>query len=386
MFKILKLLLLFFAVAFAGIWLKENNFPISATFLNYQLQTSLTKLAILALLALFVIYAFFRVLFLLKNSPSSFANRLQQDRQKQARKDLLAGFSALAAGDIGHAKKLAERSEKGEPENTLTKFLQAQIALISANDEEAEKHLQTLSKQQESCVLGYRGLIALALKNNETARALALAEQLQKKQPNSQWVNAALIDLTFREDNLEKAEKQIIYARKSGAIDRKKEAELSAVIGYLQAKKSVAKQKFSSAIIDLEKATKSAPSFLPAQILLAECLLGLNRPSSSAEHVEKAYKLAAHPRLAEIYEKALRESLKDKPEKIAKKVAKLFASNPVDQTNFAWICSETGAPHQHWQLHSDSGFFNTISWAARTKTLPNASTTKNAMDSFVLIK
>lgn len=435
MIRIIFTLLFFFVVALLGIWINSHSFAIDAKFLNYRVETTSAKLTLVVFVLGSFFYALVRLIGWIKNSPVNFARSLKKDRQKQAYRDLMQGFSALAGADVSYAKKLADRAEKALEAEPLVKLLQAQIAVVAGKPVDAEKYYAELAKTESSRIVGYRGLISQALASNETERALKLAEDLQKLNPNSHWANGAIIDLALREQDWRKAEAYVEKARKADAITRDEAREKLAVIYYFYAKQMLGTNDSDRVIEHLHKALKYNSNFLPALILLAEIYLVTEEFKKAEKLIETVWKTQTHPMLAEVYEKICD---KKNPEKKLKKFERLYKINSQDVDSVAtyaaiaiklkqpelakqvlekilqkietkklcalmgmvdpqknwnerekaakadknWVCELTGVQYANWQAFSGSGFFNTIVWDFPSQKLA----IQNPMDSFLLIK
>jgi len=387
MIKLIFILFFLLCIALFGVWVDNNNFAIMGSFLDYQIETSAAKLSVVSLIAFIFIYSILKLFSWVKNSPARFANKLQKDKEKQGYRDLMQGFSALAAGDMSYAKKLGDRAENALANQPLVKLLQAQVAVLSNKPFEAEKYYSELAKIEESRIVGYRGLISQAIESNELGRALELAEDLHKLNPNAVWVNEAMIDLAFRNQDWALAEKYTEKAQKSGALNRLTAQINLAIIYYFYAQKHVANKEWTSAIAALKTALKNNPKFLPANILLARAFYENWDYKLAASHIEKIWKTKTHPQLAEIYQLACN---KIDSKKAAKRFEKLINSNPENdnpnQGEKGWYCLETGMQYPAWQLYSHSDNFNTIMWSNPPQNSLKLKNLQNTMDSFLLIK
>jgi len=447
MIKLIFTLTFFLFIALFGVWVDNNNFPIVANFLNYQIETTAAKLSVAALICFVFIYGILRLFLWVKNSPARFASKLQKDKEKQGYKDLMQGFSALAAGDMSYAKKLSDRAEKALEGQPLVKLLQAQVSVLANKPFEAEKYYSEMTKIEESRIIGYRGLISQAIESRELGRALELAEDLHKLNPNAIWVNEAMIDLAFRNHDWERAEKFTLKAQKSGALNRLSAQQNLAIVHYFYALKHAENKEFSAAVNELKSSLKNNPKFLPANILLARAYYEEADYKAAAKHIELVWKTKPHPQLAEIYELVINRL---DPDKKLKKFEKLMKSNPDDiesilayaqvavRLNYSdkakieleralqiretkkvchmlnqfekrdiwrvreenaehdkcWHCSQTGIEYTAWQLYSNTGtagdvnrgFFNTIIWDYPQQSFAHLQNLQNPMDSFLLIK
>ena len=290
MIRTISLLILFLLFAVFGVWLKQHDFPITAHYEGYDIETSAARLLIMATFFTLTFYGFIRFLSWVKNSPARITGRVEKNRREEGMKNLMKGFSALAAGDIEYATKLASRSDKALEDHSLVKLLKAQIAVVSNKPIEAEKIYGELRDNEDSKFLGYRGLISQAIENGELDRALDLAEDLLKLNKKSNWINESVIDLSFRNLEWDKAEEYTKKAQKTGAITRTESKVNLGLVSYLRAKDMCDLEKYPAAITELEDSLRKNPKFLPAALLLVDVLVNDGQSKKAASTIKRQWK------------------------------------------------------------------------------------------------
>jgi HemY protein len=301
------------------------------------------------------------------------------------------------------------------PKENLVKLLQAQVANISGDKDSAQKLFEDLTKTEEGQFIGYRGLISQAIAANEPQKALEIADQLLKDNPKSTWLNNALIDLGFRNNDWDKLEKYLRKAEANKSLTKEKIAEKFAVFYYMKAKFAKTEGRGEDAIWLAERALKYNEKFIPAAIFLAEIFNGSEDYKKTKALVEKFWKQQTSLELGRLYndaltvrgEKAKYKQVKklyeaapdevessiiyakaliadkqnDEARELIHKAQKIRETKLVCQTmaqiddrvawqNRAetalddkfWYCKLTGARYPEWQLYSDSGELNTIVW------------------------
>lgn len=380
MLKTLILLFIILAAGLLGYWVNMNDFPINFEAGNYLIETSAGRLLILLLFFLFGFYVVVKSFWLIANFPSKISGKRKVKKHEEGLKNIMSGFSALAAGDITTAKKLAKKSDSNLPNEPLVKLLQAQIYSVKGEQAEAEQLYSELSKIEASKFIGYRGLISQSIENGELSRALELAQELLKNNPKSNWLNEAVIDLSFRENRLEDADKYVEKARRVGAINRSQAKEYSAIIYYLQAVELTKQNQPDEAKEKLEESHSANSQFLPTAILLAKTLFDLGEIKQSQKFIEKNWEKSSHPSLLYLYERSLADLTKDKQKK---KLATLKKKNSDGGAGKCWFCKESGVQHSEWKLYSDSGHFNSIVWG---KPPSGKVSLSEQSDKFLLVK
>lgn len=430
MLKILGIFILISIAATAGYVLKDYDFMLSGQFGSYLIEISAVFLAVIFLFFLLFFYLFLRFVWWIKTSPSRMAARLKQDKENKGYKEIIQGFSALAASDFDKAQKFADQAKKHLPKQPLVQFLQAQTAYLSGNKTEALEFYKQLSQTEEAKFIGYRGIIASAIENKQPAQAMLTAEELLKTSPKSKWLNEAIIDLAFRSANWEKAERFIKKAEANRAISKKSLSERFAVFYYMRAKIARADKRFEDAIWLLEKSLKYDDKFVPSAVLLSSIFILNGEFKKCRNLVESFWKICPHPNLGADYERAIAEYKESKKLDL---ITKLHNKNATDfdsilfyaraiinfgKSNEAkevllkaskfketrvlcaimaqiddnklwltrkdvagddkcWYCTKTGARYLEWQPYSNGGEFNTIIWGFPPKVSESASTASN---------
>ena len=419
MFKLIIMVVLLSLVAALGSLLYYYDFPISAEFQSYLIETSAARVIIILILAFIIFYALISLLFWLKNSPKRLVAKRRTVRSEEAYNNLTRGFSALASGDIAKAQKYSDKAQKTLPNQPLVNLLKAQVAVVGEDQENAEKYYRLLASNEDANFLGYRGLISHA-PNPE--KAAEIAEELLRKNPKSAWAAEALIDLSFKNAAWDKLEKFLKKAEANRAIPKEVLKEKFAVFYYMKSKIAAAEARIEDAEWLAERSLKYKNNFVPAAIFLAELFIKHDEYKKAKRIVEETWRICPHPMLAASYDEALSALQESK----IKKITKLYQTSPDDAESVAyyanaliesgqmeeakqilehglgirstrklcaimsriddktlwqnkmenaredkcWYCALTGARYYNWQLYSDSGKLNTINWGYPSETPP----------------
>ena len=110
MVRLILTLILLFAIACIGFLLQRYDFPITAQLPNYLVETSAARLAVILIVIFALFYALMRLVFWLKNSPKRMLSRMLKETEERAYRNIMSGFSALAAGDSSRARKFAGKA------------------------------------------------------------------------------------------------------------------------------------------------------------------------------------------------------------------------------------------------------------------------------------
>ncbi|MBT4490041.1 MAG: heme biosynthesis protein HemY, partial [Rhodospirillaceae bacterium] len=155
----LRAVLVFFGLAalgVAGAWLADHPGVISMQWGSRQIETSTAVAATTLLLLLIVVAALYRFWRWLVSSPLALSNLRAEGRRRRGYQSLSSGLVAVAAGDVGQAKKLAQRTAQLLDEPSLTLLLSAQAAQLDGDEAGAKEHFQAMADRPETEFLGLR--------------------------------------------------------------------------------------------------------------------------------------------------------------------------------------------------------------------------------------
>ncbi len=415
MLRLVFIILIFVAAALGWTVLQNYDFPITLELKGYEARTSMAKVSVLLLIVFILLYFFLKTVIWVKNSPKRFMAKLRKENEENGYKNILSGFSALAAGDVSRAKKLSDKAAKALPDENLVKLLQAQTAKTAGEKDLANRLFTDLTQTEEGKFIGFRGLISEAIDSNQPQKALEIADNLLKDSPKSVWLNSALIDLGFRNQDWDKLERYLRKAEANRAIDKAELAEKFAVFYYIKATIAKQESRVEDAVWLAERALKYNNDFLPAAIFLSGILIESGELKKARSIIEKQWKNQTHPLLAKYYDETITvrggknrlkqikklfdlapediesiavyarllitEGQKTEARELLEKAQKLRETRAVCQLmaqiddrvawqnraatapeDKCWHCRLTGARYPDWQLYSESGELNTIVW------------------------
>jgi len=96
------------------------------------------------------------------------------------------------------AQALSDEAIKKNPDNTKARMIKGYAALKAGHTDDALKIFTALSKNKgDAGVLGKEGLAAVYMKKGDTAKALALADELEKIAPERAYANLVRADILY---------------------------------------------------------------------------------------------------------------------------------------------------------------------------------------------
>lgn len=310
-FYLLGLFLFLVAFGLAGLWLMQNNSPLTLNWLGYEIRTSVAFVALtlfaFTLVLVFICYGFLWVIGL----PSRALNKMHYKRVHGGLDMLTRGFIAYSSGDHATAQKLtAKASKKLHEQPLLTTILSAEIARASGDAVGMKQHYTALLNHKETEYLGLKGLIYQAQKEKDYGTLVSLSEKAKKLKPKDMWLNAVLLSGYKHQRRWEEAEgelDQLVRALKKRPELKDQlpadvhEADFSrqkGILLYQRARDLAAKHQFRPAGECILQAIRYMPDFAPAYVLGAQILPQAGSTRKLRKLIEEAWAAAPHPDMA----------------------------------------------------------------------------------------
>lgn len=294
------------ALGFGFAWLADRPGTMVVTWQGRQIEMSL-MVAVSAIVALIAAVMFLwwlvRSLLLSPEMVSRYFRARKRDRGYQA---LSTGLIAAGAGDAAMARKMTQRTRGllSADQEPLIHLLDAQTALIEGRSEDARAKFEAMVEDPETRELGLRGLYLEARKAGATEAAQHYAEQAAEKAPQLAWAGEAALGFRSAEgawdDAIRLLEKQRVARVLTKAdADRKKAVLLTA-----RGMERLEKGDVAGARVDCVEANRLAPDLVPAGIAAAQALYRENSLGKGSRLLEKLWRKAPHPDVAEAYVRA----------------------------------------------------------------------------------
>ncbi|MGH7046532.1 MAG: heme biosynthesis protein HemY [Stellaceae bacterium] len=309
----------------ATVFFTANPGAVEITWQGWQVDTSVGVLIGAAIVAGLIVASLWWLLSVLLGGPAVLLRRRRERRRRAGYQALTRGMVAVAAGDPQEARRYARRAEALLAEPPLTLLLSAQSAQLGG-DETAAKHFFTLMLDRpETEFLGLRGLFNQALRDGDRDTARHLAERAAALRPDTGWAIASLFDLEARAGRWTAAGETLAKAMKAGIIAPGTARHHRAVIDHELSRAAAASGDTDQALSLAARAQETAPD-LAALAAHHACLLRhAGRRSRAARAIERAWRAAPQPELAQVY-----RSIWEREDPLAQMVRfeRLAAQNP----------------------------------------------------------
>jgi HemY protein len=214
---------------------------------------------------------------------------------------LALGLIAAEAGEFEDARRHADKAEDLIDEPRLALLLQARSAEVAGDTAGAERAYSGMLQNEDTEVLGRKGLMAAALKRGDRTAARAHAEAALKASKTATWPFQYAFDLAVQAADWENAMEALDLGDKRKQVEDKVAKRRRAVLMTAQAAKLERERRADKAAEMAQKAFRMAPAFAPAGAMAARLLVGEGKGERAAAIIEEAWENGPHPALAHAY-------------------------------------------------------------------------------------
>ncbi|MEZ0169053.1 heme biosynthesis HemY N-terminal domain-containing protein [Microvirga sp. TS319] len=300
MWRALLFIGLLCVAAFGAVWLADRPGTVLITFGGYEVQMSVAVAAVaLAGLALALALLWAAVSTILRlPSRLTFASRAR--RRSRGYQAVSRGMVAVGAGDTIAARRYANEAERLLGHEPLTLLLKAQAAQVSGNREAAEAAFKQMMDEDETRVLGLRGLFVEARRRGDADAAREFATEAVRLAPAAAWASDAVLEARCAEGDWRGALDAIERRTSLGLLDKATAKRHRAVLLTADALDRTERDP-EGALRSAQDAVKLAPDLVPAAALAGKLLARRGDLRRAAKIVETAWRSQPHPDLAEVY-------------------------------------------------------------------------------------
>ncbi len=298
--------LLFYVLVMAAliggiVWIADRGGSVTFVWDAWEVTTE-TSMLILGILLLVVVSVVAVLLFQwFWRAPRRIRLALGERRKEKGWKALTSGLVAVAAGDAPGARAHARRADRLLDRPPLTLLLTAQAAQLDGDDNEADRRFRAMLERPETEFLGLRGLMAAALRKGDHEAAAGYARKAHALRPDAAWAAEAVFELQTRAGDWTAARQTLKSARDRKVIEAAPGRRRHAVLLVEEAVRAHEEERRDEALKLARTAHGEAPDLVPAGCILARLLIDSGKGSQAVRVVEKTWKMAPHPDLADLY-------------------------------------------------------------------------------------
>jgi HemY protein len=302
MLRVALLLIVAVAAALAS-WqiISTDQGTVQINWFGTEVTTSALFALLLLVLVLAVALPILRLAMFLMDAPGRLGKVSQRARVRRGQEALALGLIAAEAGEFEEARRHADKAENLIDEPRLALLLQARAAEVGGDTAGAERAYAGMLQNEDTEVLGRKGLMAAALKRGDRTAARAHAEAALKASKTATWPFQYAFDLAVQAADWENAIESLDAGDKRKQIEDKIAKRRRAVLMTAQAAKLERERRADKAAEMAQKAFRMAPQFAPAGAMAARLLVGEGKGERAAAIIEEAWENGPHPALAHAY-------------------------------------------------------------------------------------
>jgi HemY protein len=328
----------------AAVFLADRPGRVDVVWQGWRLETSVGVLIAAAVLAALLVWLLFWILSLIISGPRRIRRSRRVRRRRIGYRALAQGMVAVAAGDAQEAQRCARRADLLLADPPLTLLLSAQAARLDGDEGAAKKFFTAMLERRETEFLGLRGLLSQALRAGDRRAALTYAERAKALRPGTYWAAFSCFDLEAREGHWEAARQTLAQLTKRRLISRERARHYRGVILYELSRTALAAGDRRRALALAGEAQGMTEDLAGPAAHHARLLLSERRSGRAAKALERAWRTAAHPELAQVYA-AICEG--EPPLARVKSFERLVAQNPAARESQV-VLAEAALEAQLW--------------------------------------
>ncbi len=306
MVRLLLYVVLVLVLGFGFAWLADRPGALVITWQGQQIEMSL-MVAVSAVVALIAIIMFgWWLIKSLLTSPQVVTRYFRARKRDRGYQALSTGLIAAGAGDAATARKMTQRTSGllSADQEPLIHLLDAQAALIEGNNEAARAKFEAMVDDPETRELGLRGLYLEARRLGAAEAARHYAEQAAELAPHLPWAAEAALGYRSAEGAWDDAIRLLEKQRVARVLDKAEADRKKAVLLTARGMDKLDKGDIAGARVDAVEANRLAPDLVPAGVTAAQALFRENNLRKGSRLLEKLWKTAPHPDVAETYVRA----------------------------------------------------------------------------------
>jgi HemY protein len=296
-------LLVVFVAAMLLSWQVVTSDPgsIQINWYGVQIDTSALFGVLVLVFVLAIALPLLRMIMFLMDAPGRIGKAGQRAKFRRGQEALALGLIAAEAGEFDEARRQADKAEDLIDEPRLALLLQARSAEVAGDYAAAERAYSGMLANEDTEVLGRKGLMAAALKRGDRTAARAHADAALRASKTSAWPFQYAFDLAVQGADWEGALDVLELGEKRKLLEDKVEKRRRAVLMAAQAARLERERKLDKAADMAQKAFRLAPQFAPAGALAARLLALEGKHERAAAILEEAWESGPHPALAHAY-------------------------------------------------------------------------------------
>ena len=296
-------LLIVFVVGMLLSWQVVTSDPGTVEINWYGVRIDTTGLfAVLVLVfVLAIALPLLRMIMFLMDAPGRIGKAGERAKFRRGQEALALGLIAAEAGEFDAARRHADKAEDLIDEPRLAMLLQARAAEVAGDYPAAERAYSGMLQNEDTEVLGRKGLMNAALKRGDRTAARAHADAALRASKTSTWPFQYAFDLAVQAADWDGALDALEIGDKRKQLEDKVAKRRRAVLLAAAGARLERDRRADRAADMAQKAFRMAPTFAPAGALAARLLAAEGKHERAASILEEAWENGPHPALAHAY-------------------------------------------------------------------------------------
>ncbi len=287
-------------VAGAAAWLADRPGEVEIVWLGQRITTSVAVALVAVASLAFAIMAAWTIIRFALRLPDLVTLASRARRRTRGFAAVSRGMIAVGAGDPAAARRHAGDAQRFLGSEPLALLLSAQAAQISGDRAGAEAAFNSMLDDDETRVLGLRGLFIEARRKGDAAAARVYAAKAAQIAPGVGWANEAVLEYQSASRDWRGAlmtlERRASLRLVDHATARRQRAVLLAADAIERAENEP-----QAALTAAGAAAKLAPDLVPASVLAAKLTARQGNLRKAARLLEAGWRAMPHPDLALAY-------------------------------------------------------------------------------------
>jgi HemY protein len=309
----------------AAVTLADYPGRVSVDWQGWRIDLSVGVLVLLVALIVVVAVVVSRFWGAIRRAPGRFLDMRRSGRRDRGYKALTQGMVAVAAGDVGEARRWARKADALLDDPPLTMLLSAQAAQLGGEEAAARRYFEAMLDHPDTAFLGVRGLLMQSIKTGDKVEALRLAERAYKLRPETGWVVDQLFELQVESGLWSEANEIIASAIRRKTLPASRARRRRAAVLVEHSRVAEAEGDADTAFSRAGEAHNLDPTLVPATLALARLYKARDRAAKAERLVEEAWARAPNPELAAMYGEIISDT---DPLARVKKFQRLFSFRP----------------------------------------------------------
>lgn len=300
MIRVLLIFLVIAVLAAAAAWFADRPGALEISWLGYEIHTSLmlgVGVVLFAVVALTVAGSLLRGVI---HMPGAISDFFRARRHMRGLEALSKGVVAAGAGDAEAARRYSVQANRILTNEPLAQLLQAQAAQLSGDKATVKRVFDAMLQDTETEALGLRGLFVQARQEGDFDGARRYAERALAISPHLGWAARAVLAVQSSEGDWAAAEATLELCRRNKLMEADEATRKKAVVTTARA--ADLEERHPERALDLAlEAHKAAPDLIPAAVIAGRVLAATGQTRKAGRVLEKTWRLAPHPDIAEVY-------------------------------------------------------------------------------------